>query len=134
LKIFTPTAYEFRLVPSRCSTWHGSRDAPAVAATVTDLVVPAQRFGPRTPGVDGVLREEQIRAVSLWLPKHEYFAEQQARRFTIVSVAEARERTGLEVDQLQHFGAELLTKQFDDGRQEQALRLPAEFVPGDQQR
>jgi len=59
----------------------------------------------------------------------EYLDEQAGRRFAIVGVEEACAMTGLEPEHLLQLGAEELTREFADGRREQALRLPAEFVP-----
>jgi len=64
----------------------------------------------------------------------DYLRTRQARRFAIVSVEEARSLTGLELWQLEALGAEPLVRTFADGRREQALRLPGEFVPGDPRR
>jgi hypothetical protein len=52
----------------------------------------------------------------------------------VVSVDEARSTTGLELSQVQALGAQELTRTFAGGRQEQALRLPAELVPGESYR
>lgn len=64
-----------------------------------------------------------------WLPKHQYRARRQARAFAIVSVEAARKLTGLEPEQLAHFGAEELVRVHADGRREDAIRVPREFVP-----
>jgi hypothetical protein len=54
----------------------------------------------------------------------------ETRRWVVVRVDEARSTTGLTLEQLAVFGAEEFVRTFADGRQEQALRLPQEFVPG----
>jgi hypothetical protein len=50
-------------------------------------------------------------------------------RYRIVSVDEARERTGLEPAELLRLpGVQTLTRTFADGRQEDALRVPVELA------
>jgi hypothetical protein len=50
-------------------------------------------------------------------------------RYRIVSIDEARERTGLEpTERLQLPGVQALTRTFADGRREEALRVPVEFA------
>jgi hypothetical protein len=50
-------------------------------------------------------------------------------RYALVSVAEARDGTGLERDELIALpGVEAFTRIHADGRREEALRVPAELV------
>jgi hypothetical protein len=50
-------------------------------------------------------------------------------RYRIVSIAEARERTGLEPAELLCLpGVQALSRTFADGRQEEAIRLPVELA------
>jgi hypothetical protein len=68
--------------------------------------------------------------VADWLPRDQYRAHRQARAVAILSVDEARKRTGFEPEQLACFAAEELVRKYADGRRESAVWLPAEFVPG----
>lgn len=52
------------------------------------------------------------------------------RSLTPLAPAEGCSLTGLELWWFDALGAERLTWTFDDGRREQAVRLPGEFVPG----
>jgi hypothetical protein len=50
-------------------------------------------------------------------------------RYALVTVAEARDGTGLERDELIALpGVEAFTRIYADGRREEALRVPAELV------
>jgi hypothetical protein len=50
-------------------------------------------------------------------------------RYRIVAVTDACERTGLELEQLLCVpGVQTLTREYADGRREEAVRLPAELA------
>jgi hypothetical protein len=60
-----------------------------------------------------------------WIGRH-----RRGARFVLVPVEDARRHTGLELDELLTLPfVEEVTRIYVDGRREQALRVPAEFVP-----
>jgi hypothetical protein len=62
-------------------------------------------------------------------PWWEYAKDRQTWEYVIVGVDELRQRTGLEPEHVLQFpGTELVTRQVD-GRREEAIRVPREFVP-----
>lgn len=65
-----------------------------------------------------------------WRPWWEHAKDRKTWEYTIVGVDELHELTGLEPEQILQFpGTELVTRVLPDGRREQALKVPAEFVP-----
>ena len=63
------------------------------------------------------------------LPKSETMRFKPPAAFTIVSLTEARRRTGLDARELRALrGAQALTRVYADGRREEALRLPIEAL------
>jgi hypothetical protein len=64
-----------------------------------------------------------------WRPWWEHKKDRQTWEYVIVGVDELRELTGLEPEQILQFrGSEWVTRE-RDGRREQALKVPREFVP-----
>jgi hypothetical protein len=63
-------------------------------------------------------------------PWWEHAKDRQTWNFVIVSADDLRELTGLEPEEILQFpGAERVTRELADGRREEALKVPAEFVP-----
>jgi len=63
-------------------------------------------------------------------PWWEYARDRQTWKYAIVGVGELRELTGLEPEMILQFpGTETVTRELPDGRREEALKVPREFVP-----
>ncbi len=63
-------------------------------------------------------------------PWWEYARDRETWRYAIVGVDELRELTGLEPEMILQFpGTETVTRELPDGRREEALKVPREFVP-----
>jgi hypothetical protein len=60
----------------------------------------------------------------------EHAKDRQSWEYVIAGVDDLREATGLEPELLLQFpGTEMVTRELPDGRREEALKVPREFVP-----